>query len=428
MPIDMYVVNKEIAYEGKIANVALQIRATGIPAQEARNVDKNFEIFVASLNGTAPIHQLSGAPTLLQPIIRWTEEEYAPLKAAESTQDAWDAYHAKFPNSHRKKSSIMRMWTALQDKAKLSSIKTAAAILPAAKKTSLKKGAPGAASLAKNFDAAQWSEKERDSVRISNTRAEAVSNYREKFPDSKRSDDAIGRQFYEMHPDKRSLDVPWTTEEKQPLLTADTIDQAIEEYQKLFPKSTRSIPAIRREWYELRPEKRGDIPTGRKKGIPKKTPLKGTAREKYQIPFSTTQDAKAYNHGVYICKKYDKPYAEALKLEEAADLAKKGPQQKPVPEKKRTATMQPQPAPAKVPSTKKVLLSSGVMSPDPKKPEPPAAPQFTKDMKVRYTGIRPLFAGTGTVKRVNPQTGEVLVDINNGLEWMHGKDLAPVTA
>jgi hypothetical protein len=169
--------------------------------------------------------------------------------------------------------------------------------------------------IAKNLEADIWSYGEKQVVLDANTRKDAIAKYREKYPDSPRSEDAIGRRFYAVHPDKRDPKFPWSNEEDQPILDAGTVDEAVAGYQKLFPESKRTIPAIKREWYELRPEKRGLAHRGRKKGGTNKTPLPGTAREKYLIPFSSKQDKKAYDHSVWICKKYGKPYAEAVKLE-----------------------------------------------------------------------------------------------------------------
>lgn len=176
--------------------------------------------------------------------------------------------------------------------------------------------------IAKNFDAGVWDDGEKQIVLDANTRKEAIANYREKYPDSPRSADAIGRRFYTVHPDKRDPKLPWSNEENQPILDAETMEEAVAGFQKLFPESKRTIPAIKRQWYELRPEMRGLVSVGRKKGIPNKVPHKGSARERYGIPMSTKQDPVAYNHGVYICTKYGKPYGEALKLE-AADLGAK---------------------------------------------------------------------------------------------------------
>lgn len=171
----------------------------------------------------------------------------------------------------------------------------------------------------KNFDTEPWSDEEKQIVLNATSRKGSIADYKEKFPDSTRSDDAIGRRFYNVHPDKRKPVNVWSDEERQPILDADDVEGAIAGYRSLFPESTRTSGGIRREWYGLRPEKRGEAPIGRKKGGTNKAPLKGTMREKYMIPVSTKQDAKAYNHGVYICVKYGKPYTEALKCE-AEDL------------------------------------------------------------------------------------------------------------
>jgi len=170
-----------------------------------------------------------------------------------------------------------------------------------------------------NLGAEIWTDPEKEVILNASSRQGAIADYRQKFPNSTRSPDAVGRRFYTVHTDKRSPNLPWADEEKEPILTADNIEGAIATYRDRFPKSTRSTSAIRREWWGLRPEKRGVIPCGRKKGGTNKAPLKGTAREKYLIPWSTKQNKKGYNHAVYICTKYDKPYAVAVELE-VADL------------------------------------------------------------------------------------------------------------
>jgi hypothetical protein len=211
-----------------------------------------------------------------------------------------------------------------------------------------------------NFEAARWTDPEREIIRQAKTRKEVIAEYRQRFPGSTRSDDAIGRQFYNAHPDKRNPERPWTPAENQPVMSAGTVEEAIAMYRALFPDSPRTDPAIRREWYELRPEMRGLIPCGRKKGSTNKTPLPGSAREKYQIPFSVKQDKRGYNNAVNLCRKWDKPYADALILR-AADIAARATRNvgrstvKPV--KKDTARSAPSPvkkraAPRKVPARK----------------------------------------------------------------------------
>jgi len=234
---------------------------------------------------------------------RWSHEEIASIENCPDQKAAAKRYANKFPDSKRRPWAVEQRWYIIT--------KGKRGITPGAK------GPVKPDSRATNFDAAIWSDEEKQIAQDANTRKGAIASYREKYPESIRSDDAIGRQFYGMCPDKRSPNVAWTDEEKQPILSAGCVEDAIADYQNLFPESKRTIAAISREWYELRPEKRGEIPTGRKNGGTNKAPLRGTAREKYQIPFSTTQDQKGYNHAVYICTKYDKPYEEAVKLEEA---------------------------------------------------------------------------------------------------------------
>ncbi|MEN6610893.1 MAG: hypothetical protein ABFC24_08620, partial [Methanoregulaceae archaeon] len=239
----------------------------------------------------------------------WTNpDEIRLVEGAASADDAWKEYQEKYPTSTRTRNAVTSRWYLARSRERNAA--------PAKKENQEK------SNLAKNFEASPWTDDEREPIRTATSREDAFFKYREKFPTSTRSPDAIGRQFYEMHPDKRNPEKPWTDDEKEPILTSDTMDDAIENYRKACPNSIRTDAAIRREFYELRPEKRGTVPTGRKKGGTNKTPLKGTAREKYQIPFTTTSNQREYNNAVNLCKKYDKPYAEALKIREADEAAR----------------------------------------------------------------------------------------------------------
>lgn len=235
-------------------------------------------------------------------------EEVRVVEGAASADDAWKDYLEKYPTGTRTRNAVTSRWYLARSRERNAAL---------AKKENQEKG-----NLARNFEAPPWTDDEREPIRTATSREEAFFKYREKFPTSTRSPDAIGRQFYEMHPDKRNPEKPWTDAEKKPILTSDILEEAVENYRKAFPDSIRTDAAIRREWYELRPEKRGIIPTGRKKGGTNKTPLKGTMREKYQIPFRTTDQQREYNNAVNLCKKYKKPYAEAVKLREADEAAR----------------------------------------------------------------------------------------------------------
>ncbi|PKG31786.1 hypothetical protein, partial [Methanoregula sp.] len=51
--------------------------------------------------------------------------------------------------------------------------------------------------------------------------------------------------------------------------------------------------------------------------------------------------------------------------------------------------------------------------------------RITRGMQVRYTGSHPhvAFQGLKEVKRVNELSGEALIDIGKGIEWIPTRDL-----
>lgn len=209
---------------------------------------------------------------------------------------------------------------------------------------------------AKNLTLERWIPEESEVVRTSPDRYTAVERYRKKFPESTRSDDAIYRHFFKTRPDLRKAIPVWTAEEIAPILSAETVDNAIAEYRRLFPESTRTDPAIKREWYGIRPEKRGLVPCGRKKGGRNKAPLEGSFREKYRIPMSTKQDPKGYHNAAYICVKYNKSYNEALPLWIADQAEKKRRREEKLLKRQRRAAARAaaKHAPQKVPRKQKV--------------------------------------------------------------------------
>jgi len=325
-----YKVTREMSIHGTVADIELGVVAGSVDSKDAILVAEEFDRFIARISGTKAPSRHSETRGLT-----WEDNEEDVIEKAPDWRTAWAEYQKQFPKSPRVKNAVRKKWWSMHPMGEVQKTnpllqQAAPAEIPGTSPIPKEvvavseKTAPGKkkGNHAKNFDADRWTTEERQPVQDADNREDAIASYREKYPESTRSDDAIGRQFYELQPDKRSPEALWTDAENQPILTADSVEEAIAKYQELFPESKRTIPAIKREWYELRPEKRGEIPTGRKKGSTNNAPLKGTAREKYKIPFSTKQDQKGYNHAVYICTKYDKPYAEAVKLE-AADLAAK---------------------------------------------------------------------------------------------------------
>jgi len=286
--IDKIVVNKQIGVSGDRGNIALQVTADDIPAAEVIAAERAFDRFVSEITGKpeiiAPLKQRNGMQVL------WTDEEREAIRTCPSPSAAVKAYREKFPQSTRKDSGITRMWLYLREKP--ARVPAPGPIVEEKDLLSTRKTTPKR-DLHNNFDADRWSSEEKRVILEANSREDVVVKYREQFPNSTRSDDAICRQFYEAHPDKRSPDVPWTDAEKQLILTENSFDDALAKYRVLFPESARSDAAVQREWYGLRPEKRGEVPSGRKKGSTNPAPLPGTARAKYKIPFSSKQDKAA---------------------------------------------------------------------------------------------------------------------------------------
>ena len=105
----------------------------------------------------------------------------------------------------------------------------------------------------------------------------------------------------------------WTDKEKTFVDKFDDPDEAWKAYQKEFP-GQRGKQAIKaRVWSNLR----------KKRGKRKDTRFKS----KWLIPFDAETQATEYQTAWKICRKYDRPYPEALKLKEAADATER--QEKP---------------------------------------------------------------------------------------------------
>lgn len=291
--------------------------------------------------------------------------------------------------------------------------------------------------------------------------------------DAKTAEDAfdqfIGQISGKVKKTYEHIAIPYSAEEVDVVRNAPDKSTAWAYFRQAFPKSHRTRDAIRKKWLELHPEvviaegsspavtpppkesvaktmpseekpaatdKKTEQPDSR--GIRKGTRILGVRGSSHKgmkygqrgIPFSSVNDRARYQQAVKLCKKHGCTYPEALKKEaEAAATTEEG-----APEKNTAAVKPPAPVVTKkepvVPvAAKKVLHTSGVLSNPPVKKEPVLkCPDIVKDMRVKYTGSRLLFTGIGTVKRINQLNGMVLVDINNGLEWIPGNDLAPAAA
>ncbi len=319
------------------------------------------------------------AKALRSNAVRWLDDERAAIAVASSNEEAWILYHEKFPTSKRLRNNVRRMWDYLKDNDRLVPKKEPATA--SSTKTS-----------SKSARADIWSDEEKNAIKDCPDQKAAVKRYRKKFPKSTRKIWAIEQRWYILTKEKRGASTKpdekrvaagkdhrrenatapvWTPEQEDLVSKCKTKEDAWKKFQEVYP-GQRNENAVHQRFNKL------------------KHPVKKPQPE----------------------KKPEKPPAVPAK------------KPAPVPDKK------PDPVPATPPTAKKtetLVYSSGILTPavsENKEPTYPATQAFSKDMKVRYTGVHPQFQGSGIVKRVNQISGEVLVDIKNGLEWIPGKDLA----
>jgi hypothetical protein len=214
----------------------------------------------------------------------------------------------------------------------------------------------------------------------------------------------------------------WTEPEKE-IIKRHVGDKdsaaAWKEYQEKFP-GQRNEHAIYLRWYAYRQQGKKDKPEPVTR---KKEATTGQFQNKWQIPFSAKKvNGKVpseYMRAWATCRKYGKPYPEALKLKEDADAAER--QRKPEHGRFRD---EKDPEEMSSPPPEKATKSS---QSDPG-PVPPR--HITRGDKVRHITAYPLFPGVGTVVKTSINGNEILVDYGSGTEWLDRKnlELVPVEA
>jgi len=297
----------------------------------------------------------------------------------------------------------------------------------------------------------------------------------------------------------------WTPEEIYSIKDCKTVAEARRKYRETFPESFRSRQAVKTKFAELRKKPaKPDISAGGLSGVPAavaaeipKTPAakmpvaekpepvkktrqrKGPAKgNKYGIPTELAKmDIRKYQRLWFRCSHKGIMYEEALKMEKPAPdtskqlsevIAPSNEGKKPAKVKKARLPLRmknQQPAP-EASEEKPVTTHYPVETPhtaaaedplDPQEPEyhiggldqdltdalPDEAPptghkekvENAKTMEsikigdqVRQIAGMKICAGIGVVKRAPPGNPDVLVGFGNGQEWINRKNLAPVMA
>jgi hypothetical protein len=109
------------------------------------------------------------------------------------------------------------------------------------------------------------------------------------------------------------------TPDDHALLPMPVLDKLL----KAYPEKAERKPDLPTHEEIKREQDAGKKPAPKEKGRVWKGSTKrntfgfpNSAKEKYQIPFNSMVQKKEYQNAVNLCKKYDKPYPESLKLKE----------------------------------------------------------------------------------------------------------------
>jgi len=360
-----------------------------------------------------------GAPQNFQNPI-WSDEEKTAIAGCKDENEAWDRYHEGFPESARTRDAVRRKFQNLKDeepapapepekKEPVKPVETAQAKLKKIAKPSKRDAA------IKNAQAPRWTDPEKEIV-------------------------------------KKHLDDPDFT-------------GAWKEYQEKFP-GQRNEHSVYLKWYAYKQQGKKDKPESGKKKIDARK-IKQKIRpehgfwNKWQIPFRSDTQKHEYQEAYALCRKYGKPYPEALALSQATGKkkptkktgGKQGGREIPClyckkilnshgmhihvkkrhPERFDEFMKTPDrlhhgihttPAPAKevkeIPATRAPEVTTKSLQSD-----PGPAPIHQGD-RVRHTTKYPLFPGIGTVKKISLKGDEVLVDFGSGTEWTDLKNLEVV--
>lgn len=388
MTIDKYQVSKQIDYRGEIADVALQVRATGISSDDARAADMAFDRFLDILSGGARqvIHEY-------RKTIPYSSDEEQVVRDAPDRFKAWDLYHASFPDSHRTRDSIRKKWVELHpmeethkvpecfgkylehqgcrdnpcndssacskatprenERKKEAAIETLVPDEKAVPAADENPAVPEKTDQKTGGRVLGWTPEQRDLVSKCKTKEEAWQKFQEQFP-GQRNENAVHQRFNKLKKagkiaKKKTTRAAKPAYDNEPIININGLDEDL----------TTALP-----------EKN---PTRKERGVTKHHAAEkksaATAREKINAAAQTIA------------------------------AAKQGPED---------TTPSTQPVDC-------VLVSPGTGNTN----------GIVSGIKVRQIDGRLRFHGLATVKRVNTVTCEALVDIGNGVEWIPCNKLAP---
>lgn len=218
--IQTYNANRDTNIKDGKVTVSFGFSVEGITPGDARKVEREIDLFLARIS--APEKTATGPKQFT--IVPWSSDEKATVLPCQTREEAWERFHKRFPDSLRHKATVTRWWDMYHQEPadKLpESVPGAGAIptnarqeaaatpgnpdkVPPVKKTArqiLKEKAPkpsketrGGRQNLQN----KWSPEERTTVDGCKDKDAAIKAYRERFPESKRNDNAIWMKWYSL--------------------------------------------------------------------------------------------------------------------------------------------------------------------------------------------------------------------------------------
>jgi len=193
-----YEVKRNINTSGDNASLFFGIKADNVPLKDAIEAESEFTRFLNRVTGKQIT--TTAKPSESRTII-WITDETETVKDAASVEDAWLAYHRKFPSSLRSRDAIKKKWfelhktpapadkptDGLQGGAPTETKKTEAVPMP-------EKPAPTKNRRMENAKVPAWTDEQKTLVKGCKTKEEAWEKFKEKYP-GQRNENAVWQRF-----------------------------------------------------------------------------------------------------------------------------------------------------------------------------------------------------------------------------------------
>jgi len=369
--IETYNANRELNIKDGKATVSFGFSVENLSPESARHVEKEIDAFIVRVTAPerpAPMNHDGGT--------KWSDDEKATVRPCTTADEAWKKYNAAFPDSPRSRKTVIRWWMDYgnkpEDKSTDGLPSTRSPDIPDQDKTGCEEcdniGGPSGTKDPDKCDACSPPVKKKPAIKPPR---------------------ALKKPANHMGNGK------WSTEEIKAVSGHKDRETAIEAYRVAFPNSPRNDNAIGMKWYAL--------------------------------------DRKAREEAKKEAKERKKSNAKVQKAEE--NVAVPGPavgQEYSVDTDSGETAFESSGTPDPEPPAEDTTNPSRDEPPSEDTPpaeDPPADDgRYKVGDLVRQTSGSAIFTGTGKIKRAPPDREEVLVQFDNGMNWIHPNHLSKARA